>query len=155
NNLVTENLFDSVGFFDFGYAVSLRSNYYADVTNNKMTRVWTGVHTNNFSLAGGPATWSISNNEIHSYAEGILYWLQFNSATSATMNANAISAEAGAVANNFGVLMVTIQSGISPIFTNNIITGTDYGVGLTNTSTPNVVTLGATNAITGTKVAGV
>ena len=27
NNVITENLFDSIGAFDFGYAVSLRTNY--------------------------------------------------------------------------------------------------------------------------------
>ena len=155
NNLITENLFDSIGFFDFGYAVSLRSNYYADVTNNKMTRVWTGVHTNNFSTAGGPAAWLIFSNEIHSYAAGILYWLQFNSATSASIVGNQISAETGAVANNFGMLFVTIQSGINPLIQSNMISGTDFGVGLTNTSTPAVITLDSSNTITRTNLAGV
>ncbi len=69
--------------------------------------------------------------------------MQYNSATNATIDSNVITAETGAVANNFGILMVSIQSGVTPIFTNNAITGTDYGVGLTNTSTPNVVTLDA------------
>ena len=155
NNLITENWFDSVGFFDFGYAVSLRTNYYADVTSNKMTRVWTGVHTNNFSTAGGPATWLISSNEIHSYAAGILYWLQFNSATSATINANTITAEGAAVANNFGMLFVSTQNTVSPVVTNNTISGTDYGVGLTNTSTSNVITFDSSNSINATSIAGV
>ena len=43
NNTISGNWFDSIGNFDFGYAVWLRSNYYADVTSNKMTRVWSGV----------------------------------------------------------------------------------------------------------------
>ena len=64
-----------------------------------MTRVWTGVHLNNFSLAGGPATWTISANNIQSYAGGILYWLEYGFATSATtIDSNQISAATGGVA---------------------------------------------------------
>src|SRR4029079_8562576 len=59
-NVIDHNWFNDIGNFDFGYAVSLRGDYYADVTNNLMTKVWTGVHINNFSLSGGPATWNIS-----------------------------------------------------------------------------------------------
>ena len=48
--LINQNWFDSVGKYDFGYAVTLRTNYYADVTNNLMMRVQSGLHTNNFSV---------------------------------------------------------------------------------------------------------
>ncbi len=160
-NLVAENWFDSVGFYDFGYAVSLRTGYYADVVDNLMTRVWTGVHTNNFSAAippaagEGSASWVISGNEIHSYAGGILYWLHFNSATSALIDNNSVTAETGAVPNNFGMSFVTVQNGVSPTLTNNSVDDTDYGIELTNTSTSNVITLDDTNAMSGTKIAGV
>jgi hypothetical protein len=80
DNLITANWFDSIGNFDFGYCVSLRAEFYADITNNKMTRAWTGVHINDHHLTGGPASFNISNNEIHSYAGGILYWLNYNAA---------------------------------------------------------------------------
>ncbi len=153
--LITDNWFDSIGNFDFGYAVSLRTSFYADVTNNLMTRVWTGIHLNDFHLAGGPATWTISGNEIHSYAAGLLYWLQYGSATPLTFDNNQISAETGAVANNFGVLITTVQNSDQLHFTNNTITGTDYGIGLTNVSTSNVISLDGTNSIVGAKVAGV
>ncbi len=157
-SLITNNWFDSIGNFDFGYAVSIQQDYYADVTNNKMTRVWSGVHMNNFHNAGGPATWNISGNNIQSYAGGILYWLEYGSATSATINNNQITEvvpPGGPVANNFGILFVTVQNTVSPTVTNNTITGTDYGIGLTDTSTSNVITLGATNSIVNTKLAGV
>ncbi len=154
-SLITGNWFDSIGNFDFGYAVSLRKNFYADITNNLMTRVWSGVHTNDFHLAGGPATWTVSGNTIHSYAGGLLYWLQYGSATPMTFTNNQISAETGAVAGNYGVLMVSIQGTDGITFTHNTITGTAYGIGLTNVSTSNVITLGATNSISGTTSAGV
>lgn len=154
-SIITRNWFDRIGNYDFGYAVTLRTNYYADVTNNLMTKVWSGLHTNNFSTAGGPPTWAFSGNEVHSYAGGLLYWLQYQAATPLTVNNNQISAETGAVANNFGILIVSIQDTLNPTFTNNTITGTDYGVGVFNVPTSNTITLGATNSIVGAKVGGV
>jgi parallel beta-helix repeat protein len=153
-SLVTNDWFDSIGNFDFGYAVSLRTNFYADVTNNLMTHVWSGLHTNNFYLPG-PTTWTMSGNEVHSYAGGLLYWLQYQAATGLTVSNNQFFAETGAVANNFGMLLVSIQDSVKPTFTNNTITGTDYGVGLTNVSTSNTITLDSSNSIVGTKKAGV
>ena len=129
-NVITRNWFDSIGNFDFGYCVSIRNNFYANVTDNKMTRAWTGVHINNHNGPGGPASFLITGNEIHSYAGGILYWLQYNQATGATINGNTITAEAAAVANNFGALIVTNQNAVNSTFTNNTISGHNYGVGL-------------------------
>src|SRR5262249_22064246 len=72
-----------------------------------------------------------------------------------TVDNNQFTAEAGAVANNFGILAVTIQDAVNPSFTNNTITGHDYGVGLANVSTSNTITLGSSNAITNPHLAGV
>lgn len=154
-HVITQNWFDSIGHFDFGYCVSIRNNFYASVTNNKMTRTWTGVHINNHNGAGGPVSFPITGNEIHAYAGGILYWLQYNQATGATISGNTITAETGAVANNFGVLIVTNQDAVNSTFTSNTISGHDYGVGLFNVPTSNNITLGATNSISGSKLAGV
>ena len=154
-NIITANWFNSVGNYDFGYAVSLRTGFYADVTNNKMTEVWTGIHTNDFHTTGGPATWTMSGNDIHSYAGGLLYWLEYGIATPLTFTNNTITAETGAVSNNYGILIVTVQDTLNPTFTGNTITGTDYGIGLTNNSTSNIITFNGTNSITGTKKAGV
>ena len=154
-NVVTQNWFDSIGHYDFGYCVSIRNNFYASVTNNKMTKAWTGVHINNHNGAGGPVSFPITGNEIHSYAGGILYWLQYNQATGATISNNTITAETGAVASNFGILVVSNQDAVNSSFTNNTISGHDYGVGLFNVPTSNNITLGATNSISGSKLAGV
>ncbi|MBP6820549.1 MAG: hypothetical protein KA368_03350, partial [Acidobacteria bacterium] len=154
-NVVTANWFDRIGNFDFGYAVSIRNNYYANVTNNKMTKAWTGIHINNHNGAGGPASFLMTGNDIHSYAGGILYWLQYNQATGATISGNTITAETGAVANNFGILVVSNQDAVNSTFTSNAISGHDYGVGLFNVPTTSTITLGATNSISGSKLAGV
>jgi hypothetical protein len=154
-SLITANWFDSIGNFDFGYAVNFRNDVYGDVTNNLMTRVWTGIHTSQHNAAGGPASWTVSGNEIHSYASGLDYWNHFGSATPLTFTNNQITAEPAAVANNFGILIVTINDSINPVFTGNTITGTDYGVGITNSSTANTVTFDGTNTVSDAGVAGV
>jgi hypothetical protein len=154
-SVITRNWFDAIGNFDFGYAVTIRNNFYADVTDNKMTRVWTGIHTTGHNGAGGPASWTFSGNEIHSYASGLCHWLHYNGATNLTFDNNDIFAETGAVANNFGMLIVSIQNAVNPSYTNNTVTGTDYGIGLFNVSTSSFITLGSTNTITGTNIAGV
>ena len=158
-SLITNNWFHDIGNFDFGYAVSLRNSFYADVTSNLMTRVWTGIHLNNFSGAGGPASWNISNNTIQSYAGGILYWLEFNGATPATFDHDSISLEttgvAAAPAGNFGIFVVSVQNAINPTFTNDTVTGTDYGVAVFNAPTSHTITLGSTDSITNTKLAAV
>ncbi len=154
-NVITRNWFDSIGNFDFGYAVSIRNNFYANVTDNKMTRAWTGIHINNHNGATGPTSFLVTGNEIHSYAGGILYWLQFNGATGATIDNNQVTAETGAVANNFGVLFVSIQNAVNPTFTSNAIAGHRYGIGLFNVPTTSTITLGSTNSVTGSTQAGV
>jgi uncharacterized delta-60 repeat protein len=156
-NSITNNLFDSIGNFDFGYAVSLRSDFYANITNNVMTRVWTGIHLNNFHNAGGPASFTISGNSIQYYAGGVLDWLQYGSATPLTLNNNQISVQTGEprVAGNAGLMIVTQQNSDSIAVTSNTITGADYGVIVFNAPTTNTVTLGSTDAIVNPNIAGV
>jgi hypothetical protein len=154
-NLITANWFDDIGKYDFGYAVSLRTEYYADVTNNKFTKVWSALHTNNFHLAGAPASWSFTGNEVHSYAGGVLNWLEYGSARSLTIDNNSFTAEAGAVANNSAIEFVTVQDGVTPTVTNNTITGYDYGVIVTNCTGSTPITIGSTNSIAGPRLAGV
>ena len=150
-NLVDNNWFHDVGIFDFGYAVNMRTGFYADVTNNLMTGVVTGIQTNNFGSPTGPATWTFSGNEIHSYAIGIWHNLQYNGATSVTIDDNQLFAEAGAFPNNMGILLAKTQDAVGVTITNTTITGTDYGIALWNSSTAATITLGATNSIVDAK----
>ncbi len=153
NNLITQNWFDSVGNYDFGYAVSLRTNFYAEVTNNLMTRVWTGVHLNNFYQAG-PAAWNVSGNTIQSYAAGIWVNLDYSAAAPLTLDHDQISAATGAVANNIGLLFASVQDAEQVNVTNTTVTGTDYGVVAINASTSHTLTLNSTDAVTATHVVG-
>lgn len=154
-SLITANWFDRIGNYDFGYAVNFRNDVYGDVTNNLMTRVWTGIHTSQHNIAGGPPSWTISGNEIHSYASGLDYWNHYGSATPLTFTNNQIIAEPAAVTNNFGILIVTISDSIQPVFTGNTITGTDYGIGVTNSVPTNTITFDSTNSVSDAEIAGV
>jgi hypothetical protein len=66
-----------------------------------------------------------------------------------------MTAEAAAVTNNFGVLMVSIQNAVNPTFTSNTITGHNYGIGLFNVPTTSTITLGATNSVSDSSLAGI
>lgn len=155
DNSIAGNWFDSIGNFDFGYAVTLRNNYYAEVTNNKMTRVWTGVHLNNFSFAGGPPSLTVSGNNIKAYAAGFFSTLRYNAASPLAVSSNQFAPETGAVGNNAGILLAGTQDAVSVAFTGNTIANTDYGFVVTNTFSSNVLDLGPTNTVTGAVKAGV
>ncbi len=157
-NSISRNWFDSIGVYDFGYAVSLRTNFYADVTNNLMTRVQDGLHTNNFSGAG-PASFEFSGNTVQTYGAGVWDNLQYNGATSLKIDNNTISslvapttpanAAVRAAYDNqtVGILLVSIQDNVGATITNNNISGMAYGVTAFNTTTANTITLGSTNSI--------
>ena len=154
-NAIANNWFDSIGAYDFGYAVSLRTNFYADVTGNKMTRVHSGLQTNNFSLAG-PAQWLFQNNTVQAYAAGVWYNLTYSSAVSPSIDGNTfttatapntVSGFAQFNGKSIGIMVVTLQDSVGVGITNNNISGMAYGVTFYNTVTTNTPTIGNTNTI--------
>ena len=124
-----------------------------------MTRVQSGLHTNNFSGATGPSTWLFQGNTVEAYGAGVWDNLQYNGATSLTVDNNNISSLTAPVTpantlvrSNFdgrsiGVLVVTLQDHVGVNITNNTISGMGYGVVLYNTPTSNTVTLDDSNTI--------
>ncbi|MDB5336673.1 MAG: hypothetical protein JWN70_2292 [Planctomycetaceae bacterium] len=150
-NVIDSNWFHDIGLYDFGYGVTLRSGFYADITNNLMTKVHLGVHVHNTSV-GGPATFSVTGNEFHTYAGGIWDNLQSTAATPLTIDNDQFFAETGALANNFGIQLAALTGTSGPTITNVSISGTDYGVIVWAVSPNTTPTLGSTVSITGTKV---
>ena len=160
-SLVTSNWFDSIGAYDFGYTVTLRNNFYADVANNLMTRVQSGLHTNNFSNNTGPASWFFKNNTVETYGAGVWDNQQYNGATPLQIDGNDISSlTASASAAGFssfngfstGIMVVTLQNQVGVSIANNTIQGMGYGVILYNTQSTAVPVIGSTNTITGNSV---
>src|SRR5947207_12826868 len=110
-----------------------------------MTRVHSGMLTLNQFIAG-PATWTMSGNEIHDYAAGLWHNGQDSSGTRLTVDNNQFSAESGALANNIGVLFTGVNNpGVN--FTNNDISGQDYGMIIWGSSSN--ITLDGSNTIDG------
>lgn len=169
NNLITGNWFDSIGAYDFGYAITIRGSFYADVTNNLMTRVQSGLHASGFSAAG-PSTWLFQDNIVSTYGAGVWDNSQDSAATSLTINHNSFTSLVAptTTANSLpfgtetfprrdhydgkatGIMLVSIQSPVGVNLTNNTISGMDYGVIFYNTVT--TATLGGTNTISGNGV---
>ena len=164
-NKISANWFDSIGIYDFGYAVNLRTNFYADVTGNLMTRVQSGLQTNNFYLADPDGTWLFQNNTVAAYGAGVWQNLTYNAATPLTIDGNTLSADlapsslASSIAgySSFtglatGILVVSLQSAVPLIVTNNTIQNMPYGVILFSDSTTGPLAIGSTNAISASAV---
>ncbi len=161
NNTITRNLFDSIGFYDFGYAVTLRTDFYADVTNNVMTRVQSGLHTNGHSSPSPSGSWSFQNNTVEAYGAGVWHNQQYGTATALTIDGNTISslvapatAANAAVRVNYdndsvGILLtyIGIGSGTGFVVTNNDVSDTDYGVTVLSIDSTALQTIGGTNDI--------
>jgi hypothetical protein len=132
-----------------GRGIILGDNYYASITGNVMERVYIGVQTNNFNLAGSPAT--ISNNQISSYNTGILHNLHYQSASPFTISGNTLTTAdyanwvaTGAVTGenrNYGLLIWSIQETAGVNVSDNVANGNLVGIGAWNVPTTNTVTV--------------
>ncbi len=146
-SVIDANLFQDIGVYDFGYAISLRNNFYADITNNVMRRVYTGVLANNFSTSKG-SPWLMQGNDIESYAAGLWHNQSYGASTVMTIDGNMFKQSSGpAVADNIGILFTLGPGGNLPTVTGNTIEDHDYGVVVWGT--PGGLTLGSTNSISG------
>ena len=154
-NLISGNLFDGIGNYNKGSAVSLYNSHYANITNNKMTGVWAGICANNFILSSGIGDWNVSGNEIHSYSAGLCYRYQSQNSTPINFNNNRIFADSAAVDNDFGILLVSVKDSVLPVFTDNTIQGSDYGIGIFDVSIFIGINIGNSDTIRSTKKAGI
>lgn len=148
-SVIDANLFRDIGVFDFGYSISLRNNFYANITNNVMQRVYTGVHLNAFYTPKGSA-WLMQGNQITSYANGLWDNNMYGTSQPLAVTSNQFSEAAGAVANNIGILVTNGPGNVAPVLSANTITNHDYGIVIWDTQ--NSPTFLAGNTITGATV---
>ncbi len=124
-NSITNNKLDNIGYapYSAGVGVLIYNNFYADISNNVMTRVRVGVQTGNFYLADTGTSHNISNNIISATKRGIFYNQVYGSASSFTISTNSIQAinEAGAGRWD-GIMLSTIGGSVVANPTDNIIT---------------------------------
>jgi hypothetical protein len=141
-NLITENLIDNIPALatsdgNVGRGVSLVDNFYASVTDNVLTRVRTGIQSNNFNLADpdtDPNAAAIEGNTITFYVRGIFDNLQYQQASPWTISNNDLTyiPLAATAGYNGGLFVFSIQDGASATIQNNNVTGARYGVELWN-----------------------
>ena len=150
-NLITNNRFENFDSdddnLDYGIAVLLYNNAYAGVTNNVMTDATVGIQTGNFHLADptlDAADRTFSGNTITTDGAGIFHNLHYSGASAFTISGNNISKLAGS-SDVDGILIWSIQSGVSVNVLNNNVTGADTGIGVWNTpTTANILIEGGT-----------
>jgi hypothetical protein len=126
-----------------GRGVELVDNFYASVTGNVLTRVRTGIQTNNFNLANpGPAA-VIDGNTVTFYVRGVFDNLQYQSASPWTITDNTLTylPLAATADYNGGLFVFSIQDGASATIQNNNVIGAKYGVELWNDPTTATITV--------------
>ncbi len=141
-NSFTHNQIDNIPLTSLsprGRGVLIADNFYADISDNVMTRVAIGIQTNNFSAAGSPS--SIDHNTIDYYIRGVYHNLTYSSASPFTISNNQITADASAVAGNAGLLIFSMQSNASVVVQNNDVTGADYGIEIWSNPTSNTIVI--------------
>ena len=119
--------------------IDLANNFYANVTNNVLTRVNVGIEAQNFTQQAIAS--SISNNQITYLNDGLVLSGISQNASTFSVTGNTISAGTGASSTNTGLLIGSIQGNVAVTLTNNNVTGAASGVELWNDSTSNTVTL--------------
>lgn len=123
-NYIRYNRFEDIGetTYNWGIGVLVYNNFYADVTDNVMTGVRTGVQTGNYYNANPGTTGSISNNQIGVWRLGIFHNLAYGSASPFTISGNTITAEAYPDATKWnGLLLSSIGGAVNATITGNNI----------------------------------
>ncbi|MCB8983273.1 MAG: right-handed parallel beta-helix repeat-containing protein [Ardenticatenaceae bacterium] len=123
-NYIRYNLFENIGetTYNWGVGILIYNNFYAEITDNVLTGVRTGIQTGNFYRANPGTTGSISNNEIGVWRLGIFHNLTYSDASPFTISDNIITAETypGATKWN-GVLLSSIGGAVNALIADNTI----------------------------------
>ena len=128
-NYIRYNRFEDIGetTYNWGIGVLIYNNFYADITDNVMTGVRTGIQTGNYYNANSGTTGSIRNNQIGVWRLGIFHNLAYGSASPFTIANNTITAENYPGANKWnGMLLSSIGSAVNATVSGNniVIPGT-------------------------------
>jgi len=112
-----------------GRGISLEDNFYADVTDNVITRAGTGIQVI-FALSAGEAAtpYQVSRNEVHEYALGIYFWNIDTGTAAYNVADNRVSAEAGASPADTGIELRTVLHDTTIGLSNDSVTGAHTGL---------------------------
>ena len=131
NNTITKNLIENLSdAYGYGIGVLVYDNFYAQVTQNKVSDALVGVQTGNFYLPNPSATFGaeISDNALSIYGKGIYFNLHYTGASPFQVDDNVITAatdgSAAPVATWGGIKIASQQTAVSATFQGNTIDGT-------------------------------
>ncbi len=151
DNIIKNNLIENLSDAQDGVGALIYNNFYAQITDNLMTDVVVGVQTGNFSNANPDNGFApeISGNHIAASGVGIFFNLMYDNTSTFTVGDNDITAvNSAADAPWRGIIVSSIQSGVSATFQDNTIDGTnaftsmaDPSVGIEVWDTPTSGTL--------------
>jgi uncharacterized repeat protein (TIGR01451 family) len=142
DNFITDIPNNGLGGY-YGEGVIIYDDFYAQITNNTITKVRTGIQTGNNAYSAGAYAPSISGNTVSAYVKGIYFNLQYDAATPFTISNNTITQADSTVSPtyNVGLLIQSIQGSVSSVIQGNNISGFLYGVEFAGNNTTSTVTL--------------
>lgn len=144
-NHVDHNLVDNLplhGPTYYGWGAVVENNFYAQISDNLMTRVRTGIQVDNTWQADPVSeTPTIANNDISYRWRGILHNLQYSGASAWTIRSNNIAAAGDAIPLNGGLRIWSIQSAVGATIQDNNVSGAYMGVEIWNVPTTSTITV--------------
>ena len=143
DNFIVNNKIDNLPSISpiRGRGILVADNFYAEISGNVLTRVATGIQTDNYFLANPGAVASIADNKVDYYARGIFHNNHYGSASTWTISGNDITAEAGATSTNGGLFIYSIYGDVGVVVTDNDVTGAHFGIEIWNCPTTSTVTI--------------
>ncbi|MBN1873941.1 MAG: DUF11 domain-containing protein [Anaerolineae bacterium] len=128
---ITHNQFDNMpSSATEGLGIYAGYNFYANISDNVMTRVYNGIQYHLFWLPTTDMPSRIERNQIQSTHVGIWYNQHSQNASPTTITSNTLTSPPDAP--GVGLWFSNIQNAAAVTATDNIITGTDIGIKLFN-----------------------
>jgi len=138
--IIDNNRLDNISG-NSGRGIGLFNNVYGNVTNNRLTRISTGIILANSQLANA-GTQSVSNNIIQSYIAGIQYASNFGNAATWSITNNQVSTadysnwvapNSNQVVNqNTGIIVAGIGDAARVTLSQNNISDANNGISVSN-----------------------
>lgn len=114
------------------WGIVMETNYYTDITHNKITRVSRGIQYDNYynpKSSGNPV---VEFNNITYTKRGILQNLQYGSVSPFIIRNNTLTAAASPDPANVGIMYWSIANGITATAFNNTINANEQGIRIWN-----------------------
>ncbi|MBY0588251.1 right-handed parallel beta-helix repeat-containing protein, partial [bacterium] len=145
DNIISRNRIENLGAYDWGIGVLVYNDFYAQITDNKISDVRVGIQTGNYNDPNPGAAATIGGNQISARGDGIFYNLHYQNASPWSLLNNTITATlSGAQPGDVtfdspldadsqwsGITISSQQNSVTATISGNVIdgSGTDRTVG--------------------------